>query len=400
MNDAATMQGFPPPPHGQVTLANWRTPPFHRWAFQHVREVVPTADIANDPDHVWALPSAPVDLGGLAVGHGGQELGFADFLEATDTDAIVILHRGRIAAEVYANGMTRGTPHILMSVSKSILGVVAGILADRGILDPAQPVTRLVPELAGTAYEGAAVANLLDMRVGVAFDEDYLATTGPIIAYRKAQNWNPPEPGDKPSDLRAFFATLTAADGPHGGRFHYVSPNTDLLAWVIERACGRRYADVVSEFLWQPMGAGRSAYITVDRLGAPRGAGGVCTTALDLARLGQLIVQDGRRDGVQVIPEAWIEDIAGTGDAAAWDRGSFAGYFPGLPMHYRSKWYVLNGPSPMLFALGVNGQNLFVDRARQLVIAKFSSQDLPMDADRIRLTTSGIAAIRRYFDQR
>ncbi len=391
------MQDFPPSPEGQVALANWRTPPFNKWAFQHVREIVPSADIANDPDRVWPLTAAPADLGRIKVAHDGGEIDFAAFLEATDTDGLVILHRGRIVAESYANGMTEHTPHILMSVSKSMLGVVAAILADRGVLDPAWPVTRLVPEVAGTAYQGATIANLLDMRAGVLFDEDYLATSGPIIAYRKAQNWNPPEPGDPPSDLRSFFRTLTASDGPHGGRFHYVSPNTDLLAWAIERAAGKRYADVVGEVLWQPMGAARSAYITVDRLGAPRGAGGFCATTRDLARVGQLIAQDGRRDGVQVIPPAWIADIAGTGDGAAWDRGDFAGYFPGMPMHYRSKWYVLNGPSPMLFGLGVNGQNLFVDRARQLVIAKFSSQAQAMDEGRLALTFRGIDALRRHF---
>ena len=397
MNDARLMDGFPPPAEGQVTLANWRTPPFNRWAFQHTREIVPTADIANDPERVWALPAAPADLGAITVDHDGGAIGFEAFLKATDTDGLVILHRGRVVCEAYANGMTRHTPHILMSVSKSMLGVVAGVLAGRGALAPAWPVTRLVPEVAATAYAGASIAQLLDMRAGILFDENYLATSGPIIAYRKAQNWNPPEPGDPPSDLRGFYPTLTASDGPHGGRFHYVSPNTDLLAWAIERATGERYADVVSRTLWQPMGASRSAYITVDRLGAPRGAGGFCATTGDLARVGQLIVQDGRRDGVQVIPKGWIEDVAGNGDAAAWDRGDFAGYFPGMPMHYRSKWYVLNGTAPMLFGFGVNGQNLFVDRARELVIAKFSSQALAMDEQRIALTARGIDAIREHF---
>jgi CubicO group peptidase (beta-lactamase class C family) len=88
------------------------------------------------------------------------------------------------------------------------------------------PITRLIPEVANTAYAGATIRNLLDMRAGIHFDEDYLATSGPIVDYRKAGTWNPVEPGDAPSDLRSFFARLTRGDGAHDGRFHYASPNT------------------------------------------------------------------------------------------------------------------------------------------------------------------------------
>ena len=379
------MQGFPPPPDGQVALANWRTAPFNRWALQHVREVVPSAEIANNPEDVWRLPVGGADLSGL---------GLAEALAQTATDALVVLHRGRVVYETYANGMTARTPHILMSVSKSVLGVVAAILAGQGLFDTAMPVTSMIPEIRGSAYDGATLGQLLDMRAGVLFEENYEAVSGAIIAYRRAQGWNPPEPGAVPSDLRGFFPSLAEADGPHGGRFHYVSPNTDLLGWALERASGERYADLVSRLLWAPMGAGRDGYITVDRLGAPRCAGGVCSTARDLARLGQLIVQGGARDGRQIIPAAWIDDITCNGDAGAWDRGDFAHLFPGAAMHYRDKWYVTREAQPWLFALGVNGQNLFVDRANGIVIARFASQALALDVPAIGVTMAMVAGIR------
>jgi len=391
LNDVSLMQGFPPAAGGQVTLANWRTAPFNKWAFQHVREIVPSADIANDPEDVWRLPSAPADLAGLRI---DGDMDLHGFLAETDTDALVVLHRGRIVAESYGNGMTAATPHILMSVSKSMLGMLAGILEAQGKLDLAAPVTSLVPEVGGTAYKGATIRQLLDMRAGILLDENYLATSGPIIAYRKSTNWNPLEPGEKPTDLRSFYPQLGESDGPHGGRFHYVSPNTDLLGWVIERAAGERYADVMSRLVWRPLGAERSAYITVDRLGAPRCAGGFCGTARDLARVGQLLVQDGKRGAKQVVPAAWIDDVETKGDRTAWDKGDFTPYYPGMPIHYRSKWYVWHGASPMLFCLGVNGQNLFVDRKNQIVIAKFSSQAMPMDERRILLTMRAAERIR------
>ena len=351
----ALMSGFPPAAPGQVTLANWRTPPFNRWGFQHVREIVPSANIAADAVHRWHLPAAPLDLSDLAPDA---------FLTGTDTDALVVLHQGRIVFEHYAHGMTMRTPHILMSVSKSMLAIIAAILTGRGLLDRAALLTDIIPELSGSAWAGARLHHLLDMRVGVAFDENYEATDGDIIAYRKAQGWNPLDPGEAPSDLRGFFARLTRPDGPHGARFHYVSPNTDLLGWVIERATGRRFADLVSELLWRPMGAAEDAYITVDRLGAPRCAGGMCMTARDLARVGQLMAQGGQAFGQQIIPAAWLEDI------------------------------VLRGAAPLLFGFGVNGQHLFVDKKNQIVIAKFSSQAAAVDVGRLQTTLAWIDALR------
>jgi CubicO group peptidase (beta-lactamase class C family) len=408
INEAAKamMKQFPPPANEQVTLANWRTAPFNKWAFHHVREIVASAEIPNDPCNVAALPEAMEDLSSLGVtDDAGKALDLADFLRATDTDGLVIMKAGRIIHESYANGMNAGTPHILMSVSKSMLGLLAGILADQGVLDPGRLVTDVIPEVKATAYAGATVQDLLDMRAGIAFDEDYLATSGTIIQYRKATNWNPLGPGEAPSDLRSFYANLTDGDGPHGGRFHYVSPNTDLLGWIIERSAGARYVDLMSELLWRPMGASSAAYITVDRLGAPRVAGGMCATARDLALVGQLAAQEGARESKQIVPASWIADIATNGDAEAWNAGDFASYFPGAAMHYRSKWYIARpngggsggsggGDGPMLFGVGVHGQNLFVDAKRDLVIAKFSSQALPLDEARIALTTRWVAAVR------
>ena len=390
------MSGFPPSPEGQVTLANWRKPPFNAWAFQHVREIVPSADIPNDPEAVQAIVRTQQDLSGVRfTDMRNVEWTFGSFCDATSTDGLVILKDGRLIHESYGNGMTATTPHFLASVSKSMLGLTAGILVGRGILDPDSLVSSIIPEIAETAYAGATVRHLLDMRVGIAFDEDYLATAGKIIEYRKATNWDPLQPGDRASDLRSFYRELTERVGPHGRAFHYVSPNTDLLGWIIERAAGTRYVDLFSELVWQPLGATRPAYITVDRLGAPRVAGGMCTTTRDLALVGQLLADGGKRHGRQIIPAEWIADITEQGDRAAWASGSFADYFPGIDMHYRSKWYVRRDPTPLMFGVGVHGQNLFVDAAANLVIAKFSSQDLPLDPDLIDLTTRFIEALRR-----
>jgi CubicO group peptidase (beta-lactamase class C family) len=353
-----------------TTLANWRTAPHNRWAFHHVRELIPSAEIANEPKRVRELAAAPRDLG------------LDEFLSQTDTDGMLVLHRGRVLFERYANGMAPPMPHILMSVSKSMLGLLFGALG----LDPERQVTDVLPELAGTAYRGATLRHLLDMRAGIAFDEDYLATSGPIVDYRKATGWNALGPGEQASDLHSFYRVLTKTDGRHGGEFRYVSPNTDLLGWVIERATGRPYAELMSEHVWRRIGAEYSAYITVDRLGAPRTAGGMCATLRDLARVGLWMVEQ---------PTPWIEDLERGGERAAWDAGNLVAVFPGLPLRYRSHWYCLDGAAPLLFGWGIHGQHLCVDRRNELVVAKLSSQARPVDVERISLALQAVEQIRK-----
>src|ERR687893_760033 len=105
-----------------ATLANWRTPPANHWAFHHVRELIPTADIPNDRRRVRELPLQTLGFKELRIEpDSGEPLTLEAFLRETDSDGFVVVHRGRILLEHYANGMTAETPHILMSVSKSML---------------------------------------------------------------------------------------------------------------------------------------------------------------------------------------------------------------------------------------------------------------------------------------
>ncbi len=385
--DDSLMLGAPPRPKDQATLANWRQAPYSRWAFQHVRELIPTAAVACDGASVWRLEEDLQDLSAIAVpGDGGAELSLAEMLAATDSDGFIVLHRGRIVFEDYRRGMTRGSHHILFSVTKSVTAVLAGILAGDGRFDPEAPVAAYVPEVAGSAYGDATVRHLLDMTTGIAFVEDYLATEGPIVDYRIATGWNPPDAGAAPGDLRSFLASLRERARLHGEAFRYLSPNSDLLGWVLERAGGRRFAALLSETLWRPLGAEAKASITVDRLGAPRAAGGLSTTLRDLARLGQLLLQDGARGGKAIVPADWIADVRGKGDPALWAAGDMAQAFPDSPLRYRSQWYVLGeGDAPYL-GLGIHGQMLYIDPARALVVAKFSSQPEPVSDPKDRLT--------------
>ena len=379
------MQGFPPSEPNRVSLANWRKAPYCHWAFHHVREIIPSADISNDPTDVWELKPNTMDT---------SSLGLDNAMVSTDCDAIVVLHKDKLVHESYRNGMTSRDPHILMSVSKSMLGLVAGTLVERGELAENDLITKHLPEIENTAYAGATVRDLLDMRAGILFDEDYLATEGPIVDYRFAANWNPVPKDRVAADLRSFMSLLTETDGPHGGRFHYVSPNTDLLAWVFERASGMRYAELVSERLWKPLGAEAPGYITVDRIGGARAAGGKCLLARDLARVGMMMANGGQRDGKQVVPACWLEDIVQNGDPQAWKDGDFYNEMGQRDIHYRSKWYVNREAEPLIFGVGIHGQFLFVDPAKKLSVAWLASQGSPLDSPLFEQVLATIEKIR------
>ncbi len=215
----------------------------------------------------------------------------AEIFAGTYTDALVVLHDGRLVAGRYGAGMTAATPHLLMSVSKSLIGCVAGVLAGRGQLDPGAPVTDYVPEAASSGYAGAAVRDLLDMRTGVAFRETYTALDAEVRVMERSMGWRPAEPGD-PAGAYPYLITL-GRDGPHGGVFTYRSADTDMLGWVCERASGTRMADLISGLIWRPIGAEHDAEITCDPLGSAVHDGGVSATARDLARFGQMLIDDG-----------------------------------------------------------------------------------------------------------
>jgi len=393
--NVALMDDFPPKPERMVTLANWRKAPFSSWGFRNVRRLIPTANIAAS-SHPLTLESALEEIGHIGFnGHDGNPTTLRDALPATHTDAFIVLRRGRIANEWYGQGMNATTPHIVFSVSKSICGALGGILVDRGLLDPNDRVIDYIPELASSVYAGCTIRHLLDMAVGIAFNEDYEDPEGDIIRYRYAAGWDPLPAGAAPIDLRSFLRQQKPDGQKHGELFHYVSTNTDVLGWVYERACDQSYADIASEYLWAPLGAERDAYITVDGRDAMRAAGGVCVTPRDLARFGEMIRRRGVADGRQVVPGAWIDDINRHGDPEAWARSELADMFP--QASYRSKWYRIDRTKNVLCAIGIHGQWIYIHPQAELVIIRMASEAVPLDFDRVHGWRRGFDAIADYF---
>ena len=362
-----------------ATLANWRTAPHNRWGFRNVDKLIRTEAIARG-ETVRPLPAgAPLDLAAIAFDGGAGPESVAGLVAASDTDGFLVLHRGRVVAETYGNGLSPETRHIVFSVSKSMTAIVAGILVGEGKLDPDAPVTAYVPEAAGSAYGDATVRHLLDMTVAVTFVEDYLDPHGDVARYRIAMDWNPPgmtAPAAGSPGLHGFVVTLPRAEGAHGARFHYVSPNADLLGLVVERAGGERFAPLMSRLVWAPLGAEHDGFVTIDRQGASRTAGGVCVTLRDLARFGEMVRNGGVVDGRRIVPAAWIDDIRTNGDRDAWVAGDSTLLPDG---RYRSQWYSIGDPHGSFAAIGIHGQWIYIDPAAEMVVVKQSSQPLPVD---------------------
>ena len=378
----------------KVDLSNWRFPPYNRWAFQHVSELVESVDIENDPSNTWSLPENLQPIEHIVVqGNDGSEISFDQFLNQSFTDGFIVIKDQEIVYEKYLNGMNKNSKHILMSVSKSVLGLVTGILIDRKDIDANILIGECLPELKDSGYSDCTVQNLLDMTAAVDFDEDYYATSGPMIAYRRSTNWDPPEDDiNGQQDLKLFLAGMGRRPDPHGQIFKYTSPNSDLLGWVIERSTGKKFQEVMSEVLWKPIGTNDSAFVTIDSSGSPRTAGGINMSLRDLALLGNLVANGGYRDKEQIISNKWLGQLF-DGDKRAWESGNFAEYFNGMPITYRNQWYTLHQTNPIVFCVGIYGQYMFVDVNNKIVIAKFSSQEYPLDPDQKKVMSNACLSI-------
>ena len=380
-----------------VTLENWQRPPYNRWAFQHVRELIPTAASSRGDGPVWEFERDQRDLSGIRFTTGQGELTVGGLLDDTYTDGFLVLHRGAIVTEQYRNGLRPSTPHLLMSVSKSITGLVAGALAGRGALDVDATVDSIVPELKDTSFRGATVQQLLDMRTGTKYGEDYRDPDAEIAVSDRVYLWSPDDGRPRPGDALAYFASL-GNDGEHGGPFRYRSILVDVLAWVLERTADERFPDLVANELWQPMGAERDAEITVDPRGNPLADGGISATLRDAGRIGQLALRRGRAGtgggGRQVVPAEWLDDtIAGAHDGpAAFARGDGANGYP-RGAHYRNCWWVTDPELPLFNAAGIHGQHIVVHVPSETVVVKLSSWPDPVNAGRRRATVAAVAAI-------
>ena len=387
-------------PSRPVTTANWQEPDLIHWSFSHVDHILATATIESGDGPVAHLPSAPIELSLVPVpGPYGEPLTVTDVVRATDTDAWLVLHHGRILAEEYANTTTAQTRHLLQSVSKTLVGAVVGALVGQGAIDPARTVGTYVPDLADVGYGTATVRQVLDMRSGMGFREDYLDPHSDSRILEAITGWAPLPDGVAPSTIRRFLRDLRQTR-PHGGLFDYRSCETDVLGLVCEDATGERFTELAHRVLWSPIDAADDALICVDDGGTGVFDGGVCATLRDLARFGAMIISDGiSLTGARVLPGAWVEDVftGGPDSAEAFAVAAVANEMPGG--HYRSQLWVPAAGSDVALALGIHGQLIYLDRRLGLVGVKLSSWPEPSNTWKSGAAIAMFAAIGRALER-
>jgi CubicO group peptidase (beta-lactamase class C family) len=374
-----------------IPRRDWDRAPWNRWTFQHVREMVPTAQVWRGKGPASPLPEAHQDIDRIGFEVDGRRDTIAGFLDTSFNDGLLVLHRGRIVAERYHNGMSAHTLHLSQSVAKSIVGTVAGILVGRGVVDPAAPVTEYLPELDATAYRGATVQNVLDMTSGVVFDETYTALDSHMAKIDAASGWKERRHADWPASVWELILTLTETECAHGASFRYRSVETDVLSFVLQRAAATPLAELVSRELWAPMGAGEDACFTVDPAGYALGDGGFNATLRDYGRFALLHLRRGEIDGRRIVPAAWIEEITAGARPAL-----FGGvYHEVLPEGaYHNQFWIEGGKSAAYMARGVFGQLIYIDPAADFAAVILSSWPDFVDAVRTRTAIAAVRAIR------
>ncbi len=371
------MQGSPPAADKVIRFADgsgYRFPQL-RWSFAHYRQLVPTVTVSRGLAASAPLPIAAQTLPDIRYTpmNGGQPCNWADMMAATYTDALLVMHKGQVVFEHFGGVMGPLRQHIAMSVSKSFMGLLAACLVAEGALDDAQQVGHYLPELAGSGFGQATVRQVMDMTTGIDYTENYADPQAEIWNHMRAGGVMPCPPDYKgPGSFDAYLQTVRPL-GEHGQQFTYRTANTDVLGWIVRRVSGQNTEQMLSERVWQPMGAELDAYYTVDPLGTAFAGGGLNTGLHDLARFGELVRQHGHANGRQVLPEAAVADTLAGADPAR-----FAANGPATlkGWSYRNMWWVSHNAHGAVMARGVHGQNIYIDPKAEMVIARYASHPI------------------------
>ena len=329
--------------------------------FARIAGLFPTTT-TRAPERAVSFPAGtPITLP-AGFDYEGRHWRTGEFLETTDTAALLVLHRGRIRFEEYWLTGGPDVQWLSMSVAKSFVSALVGVAVEEGsIRDIEEPITDYLPLLRGSAYDGVRIKDILQMSSGAAWDETY---------------------GDPDSDINRFgrilaiggslneFATTLEREREPGTYNHYNSTDTQVLGWLLVEATGQSVTEYLREKLWEPLGMENDAYWMSDDHGMEMVFGGLNATARDYAKLGELYRNGGRFEGQQVVPEAWVRASV-TPDAPHLQPGEHD--MSDWSIGYGYQWWVPESTEGEYSAIGVYNQFIYVNPSRELVIVKLSA---------------------------
>lgn len=396
------MVGSPPPPERIIRFedGSYFQYPQWRWSVAHFRELMPTINVSRGigaPNTLERELQAGIDEVSFVPMGSDRSMTWRDSLLANYTDGIVVLHKGRVVYERYFGVLKPEGQHAGMSVTKTFIGTLAAMMVAEGTLDPERKVVEYVPELGKSAFGSATVRQLMDMTAGIRFSENYADPNAEVWAHAAAGS-----PLPKPKDYtgpRSYYEFLQTVqpEGVHGEAFHYRTANTDALGWVLARVSGKNVAQLLSERIWSKLGAEQDAYMTVDSTGTPFAGGGFNAGLRDLARFGEMIRNEGRYNGQQVVPKAAVDDIRRGASKEAFAK---AGYATLAGWSYHDMWWNTHNEHGAFMARGVYGQALYVDPKAEVVIARFASHPVAANAANDATSLPAYHAVAKYLMSR
>lgn len=369
------MHGFPPPKDKILSAADgsFFNFPALRWSVVNMRELMPTVNVSRGlgaPDLLPYQLDKNIDSVRFMPSGEKNEMTWEASLWKNYTDGIIILHKGQVVYERYFGALKEDRVHAVMSLTKSFTGTIASILVAEGKLDENKRVAAYVPELKNSAFGDATVRQVMDMTTALKYSEDYADPNAEIWAFGEAGNPLPKPKGYKgPIGYYAYLETVKK-QGKHGEAFGYKTVNADALGWIVSKVTGKSMATLVSEKIWSKLGMEQSAFYQVDALGIPFAGGGFNAGLRDLARFGELILNKGKYNGEQIIPQKAVEDIEKGGSKEAFAKSGH----PDLKgWSYRDMWWITENADGAFSARGVYGQTIYIDPKAEMVIVRLAS---------------------------
>ncbi|REE94925.1 serine hydrolase domain-containing protein [Thermomonospora umbrina] len=299
----------------------------------------------------------------------GRSHRLRDFLARSSTLGYLVLRHDAIVDERYFSGHTAASRFNSWSVGKSITSAAVGAaIADGHIGSVDDPVTRYVPELRGTAYDGVRLRDVLHMASGHKYDET---------------DYSNPTKGSTATTIRMIFGTSLTTQAreavrerPPGTRWNYDSMNTFVLGWVVAKATGRPLSAYVRDRIWRPAGMAASMLMGRDYAGNDIGYCCYHTTVRDFARFGLLYLRNGRAGGRQVLPAQWVRDSTHSTEPYL-QPGHLTPDKPDSPENafgYGYQWWLGDRDRDRgdYTAVGILGQFVYVSPKDGVVIVKVS----------------------------
>ena len=370
--------------------------PALRWSVAHMRQFMPTVNVSRGLGaSIPVITNFKSDIDKVKFVPLGEtkSMTWEKSLEKVYADGVIIMHHGKIVYEKYFGALTIDGQHAAMSVTKSFTGTLGIILAKEGLIDTEKTVSFYVPELKNSAFGDATVRQVMDMTTALQFSEDYADPNAEIWKFSAAGNPLPkPKDYDGPRTYYEYLPTVKK-NGIHGDAFGYKTVNSDVLGWIIARVTGKSVAEVLSERIWRKIGAEQDGYFSVDAIGTSFAGGGFNLGLRDMARFGQLILNNGKVGQEQIIPKTAIDDIKKGGDKKAFEK---AGYSLLKGWSYRNMWWITNNDHGAFCARGVHGQVIYVDPKADMVIVRFASNPVAGNAANDPYSLPAYDAVAKY----